>query len=556
MAWGLLLARRMNRFTLLVAAVLGTLFAAPATAQPRGRSPGTVAQAPRAPADDEGDGPEARGVALFKLDDIIEVAVRLSPDIARARADRDIAQGSAGAARRDQSWVLSANTSYERNALGADTPDQRLQPGQLLADDKLSGTVGLARNLPTGGNLSLELGLVHERQELNITGELLAMAAGPQSECGENVDIFCQDQASARLTLKQPLARGLGSDVALAQQRKADLSAAEATIKAQLAAEQMIRDLVAAYWELAYAAYEVDVRTESLDIAKKQDQVTRQEMRAGTSTQTALDSVSYEIAIRDEAVLVSKLAFEKKSLDLRRKAGLEIGRRDIVVRPGEPFEIDKQDWSIDDILAKSHTINRQLASVVLEKRIADVDVDVTHNAMLPQVDLNLSGALQGFGDTSSAAFAGVSGGDGFAYSVSAGLTMSFELSGAAKSAHAAAVAKRHRLDVDRVDLERQLDADVVSSVKVVMSGRTRVALAEKAIAIAESNLRAEQASFLAQRSNNFQVMQRQSQLIEAKLRRGRAITDYHVAVAQLQFLSGTLLDTYRIHVRTKTGRGE
>jgi outer membrane protein TolC len=558
-AWRLLIARGMNRFTLLVAAVLGTVFAtraAPATAQPRGRSQTTVAQAPRAPVDDEGDGPEARGVALFKLDDIIEVAVRLSPDIARARADRDIAQGSAGAARRDQAWILSANAGYERNALGADTPNERLEPLQVLADDKLTGTVGLGRNLPTGGNLGLELGLVHERRELNITGEVLAMASETQSECGENVDIFCQDQASARLTLKQPLARGLGSDVALAQQRKADLSAAEATIKAQLAAEEMIRDLVAAYWELAYSAYEVDVRVESLDIAKKQDQLTRQEMRAGTSTQNSLDAVSYEIAIRDEALLTSKLAFEKKSLDLRRKAGLEIGRRDIVVRPGEPFEIDKQDWSIDDILAKSHTINRQLASVVLEKRIADVDVDVTHNAMLPQIDLNLSGALQGFGDTSSAAFTGVSGGDGFAYSVTAGVTMSFELSGAAKSAHAAAVAKRHRLDVDRVDLERQIDAEVVSSVKVLMSGRTRVALADKAIAIAEDNVKAERASFLAQRSNNFQVMQRQSQLTEARLRRGRAIADYHVAVAQLQYLSGTLLDTYRIHVRTQTGRGE
>src|SRR5439155_27111151 len=109
----------MNRFTLLVAAVLASVyaaFAAPATAQPR-RSQATIAQGPRTPADDDGDGPEARGVALFKLDDIIEVAVRLSPDIARARADRDIAQGTAGAARRDQAWILSANASYERNAL-------------------------------------------------------------------------------------------------------------------------------------------------------------------------------------------------------------------------------------------------------------------------------------------------------------------------------------------------------------------------------------------------------------------------------------------------------
>src|ERR1051325_11600746 len=132
----------MHRFTLLVAAVLGSVYAglavhaAPATAQPRRSQAGTVAQAPRAPADDDGDGPEARGVALFKLDDIIEVAVRISPDVARARADRDIAQEQAGAARRDQSWVLSANASYERNALGADTPDQRLEPGQLLGDDK------------------------------------------------------------------------------------------------------------------------------------------------------------------------------------------------------------------------------------------------------------------------------------------------------------------------------------------------------------------------------------------------------------------------------------
>src|SRR4029078_10991941 len=116
-----------------------------------------------------------------------------------------------------------------------------------------------------------------------------------------------------------------------------DLTAAETTIKAQLAAEEMIRDLVAAYWELSYAAYEVDVRAQALELARKQDQLTRQEMRAGTATQNAIDAVTYEIAVRDEALLTSKLAFEKKSLEMRRKAGLEIGRRDIVVRPSEPL---------------------------------------------------------------------------------------------------------------------------------------------------------------------------------------------------------------------------
>jgi outer membrane protein TolC len=546
----------MNRFTTLVAAVLAALsvISGPVAAQPPRRSQSS-SQAPResvAQADD-GDGPEARGVALFKLDDIIEVAVRLSPDIARARVDRDAAQQSAAASRKDQSWVLSANANYQRDALGAGTPDERLEPLQLLADDKLTGTLGLARNLPTGGNINLEVGIVHERRELNVTGEVLAQAQMQQSECGENVDIFCQDQASARLTLKQPLSRGLGS-VALAPQRKADLSAAEATVTAQLAAEEMIRDLVSAYWELAYSAYEVDVRAQSLELARKQDQLTRQEMRAGTSAQNSLDAVTYEMAVREEALLSSKLAYEKASLDLRRKAGLEIGRRDILVRPGEPLELDNAEWNIDEVLAQSHKINRTLAKIVLEKKIADVDVDVAHDATLPQINLNLSGALQGTGDTSSAAFSGVSGGDGFGYSVIAGLTMSFELSGAAKAAQSAAVARRHRLDIDRIDAERQIDAQVVSSVKILMSGKTRVALTDKAIAVAEENVKAERANFLAQRSNNFQVMQRQAQLSDAQLRRGRAVADYRKAVAQLQYLSGTLLDAYRIHVRA--GRGE
>src|SRR5678815_4478143 len=81
----------MNRFTTIVAlvsTVLATTAPIPAAAQPRGRAQADTASAPA----DDGDGPEARGVALFKLDDIIEVAVRLSPDIARAKTDREAAR--------------------------------------------------------------------------------------------------------------------------------------------------------------------------------------------------------------------------------------------------------------------------------------------------------------------------------------------------------------------------------------------------------------------------------------------------------------------------------
>jgi outer membrane protein TolC len=561
----------MNRFTSLAAAVatvFGTLASLPAAAQPRGRSQANSASPgapvnPASPSEDEGDGPEARGAAVFKLDDIIEAAVRLSPDIARARSDREAARQLAGAAGKDQEWVLSASANYQRDALGADVDSDRVAPLTPLSTDVYSGTIGVGRNLPTGGNLALELGIASQKQELLVPAELLTSSQPgaqqpPMSECGENVDIFCQAQTTAKLTFKQPLARGLGSDVALAPQHRADLQAAEATVKSQLAAEQMIRDIVTAYWDLAFAVYEVDTRAQSLDLARKQEQVTRQEMRAGTATQNALDAVLYEIALREESLLTSKLGLEQKSLELRRKAGLEIGRRDVVIRPADALELDNQEWSVDDVLARSHKANRQIATAVLDKKLADIDVDVAHNGILPQIDLSLSGTIKGTSDTLGDSFSGL-GGDsnrGFGYTVVAGVTMSFELSGAARAQHAAALARRHRLDIDRVDLERNLDAQIVAAVKTLMSGRTRVALADKAILIGEDNVKVARANFLAQRTDNFQVMNRQTQLIEARLRRGQAVHDYRVAAAQLQYLAGTLLDTYRIHVRTPAGRDE
>src|SRR4051812_47742862 len=138
------LAAAMNRFTILTAAVLGALTAA-AAAQPRSR---TQADAP-APADGRGsideDGPEARGVALFRLDDIIEVAVRLSPEIARARTDRDVARDTAVAAGRDQAWILSAGANVEVDARGDNTPTNQLAPLDTISDRKLTASLSLGR---------------------------------------------------------------------------------------------------------------------------------------------------------------------------------------------------------------------------------------------------------------------------------------------------------------------------------------------------------------------------------------------------------------------------
>jgi outer membrane protein TolC len=530
------------------AAILAAvLLASIASAAPRHHRKEVAQSEDDTPDAEPGDGPEAQAMLPIKLDDLIEVAVRLAPDLARAKVDRSIAKDAAEGSRRDQAWVATSHAEYTRSAV-ADHVE--VPPFSVVAEDQVSGGVGLAKNLPTGGQLQVGADLTHTNTEYNVYDRLFGAGSAASAPAGTNqngqpYEYLSQNQTKLTATFKQPLARGFGPDVALANEHKADLAATEATIKAQLAAEEMVRDIVVAYWELAYSSFEVDVRNQAVDLAQKQDQLTHEQIRAGSVATTALGSVTYEISTRQEALLRAQLDLEQKSLDLRRKSGLEIGKRDIVLRPGEQFAVGDEDFNVDEILERAHLANRQLATVQLEKKIADVDLDVARDQVKPQLDLQVQGALLGNGDSTGESVNSV----GDSFQVTVGLSMSFELSGAARHNRDAAESKKHRLDIDRADLERQIDVQVVSTVKQVTAARTRVALTEKAIQVAEDNVRAERANFMVGRSTNFQVMQQQTQLIEARLAKGRAIADYHEAVAQLQFLSGILLDQYRVNVR-------
>lgn len=530
------------------AILVAVLLASTASAQPRHHRKEVAQSDDTSDHDDEpGDGPEAKAVLPIKLDDLIEAAVQRAPDLARAKIDRTTAKESAAGARRDQAWVMTSHAEYNRSAV-ADHVE--VPPFSVVAQDQVSGGIGLQKKLPTGGAMSVEADLTHSNTEYNVydrlysgTGSAASAPAGTNPS-GVPYELMTQNQTALKATFTQPLARGFGPDIALAPEHKADLAATEATVKAQLAAEEMVRDLVVAYWELAYASYEVDVRNQAVDLAQKQDQLTHEQIRAGSVPSTALGSVTYEISTRQEALLRSQLTFEQKSLEMRQKAGLSIDRREIVLKPGEQFAIGDDEFDVDEVLARAHQANRQLATVQLEKKLADIDLDVARDQIKPQLDLQVQGALMGNGESTGESVNGV----GDSFQVTVGVSMSFELSGAARHNRDAAEAKKHRLDVDRADLERQIDVQVVTAVKQVTAGRTRVALADKAIQVAEDNVRAERANFMVGRSTNFQVMQQQTQLIEARLAEGRAIADYHEAVAQLQYLSGIILEQYRVNV--------
>jgi outer membrane protein TolC len=500
---------------------------------------------------DDGDGPEADTATVFELDRIIQIAVQQAPEFSRAKLEREAAQGAAGAAHADQQWQLKMGAEYKRNWKGYEADVGLFQP---VDTRNLSAMLGLGRTLPTGARLDLELDGGQVYNELLIPSDA-SFEALTAKQNGQSLDEFSTViQTAARITMKQPLVRGFGPDVALIQVRRAELQFAISTIQAQIKAEEMIRDIVSAYWELAYANYMVDTRNRAVELAAQQEKVTRDEVRAGKSGTAALNAVLYEVNIRKEALITAQIDAEKKSLELRRQVGLGLDKRNFILRPADKFEIGTDEFDMDETLARSRKANRQVASIALQRKLADAEMTFAKNGTLPQVDVSLSGAAIGSGDTTGESISALTGFEGF--EISAGLQVQFDLGGAAKANYDQALAKRRKVDVDREDVERKIDADVVSAVKQVTFARARVALADKAIALADGNWKSQQLNFQAGKTDNFSVMQRQTELINAQLARGRAVADYHISVALLQYLSGTILEQYRVNVRPRSARDE
>src|SRR5262249_44484241 len=148
---------------------------------------------------DEGDGTEAVGVLPVKLDELIEVAVRLSPELARTKAERLIAKGNAGASRKEQSWILGAEATYAINAVSRDVEVPQFAP---VREDQAKASLRLGRKLPTGGQIGVEISMNRTGTESNIPQEYLDLINGVQMQATqqpEKDEFTTVQQATAKL---------------------------------------------------------------------------------------------------------------------------------------------------------------------------------------------------------------------------------------------------------------------------------------------------------------------------------------------------------------------
>jgi outer membrane protein TolC len=469
------------------------------------------------------------------LSEAIARATTGNPDLLRERVAVEIAAANVLAAEGQFDLTLAGDATYRRG----NTP--RLNPNDILAGSSgaFTANLGLSRPLETGGSLRLAA-----QGTLSKSGSILTCA---------NMTTPCTYYASAlNLTFNQPLLRGFGTEVTLANLRKQRIQHDIALANREARAAVVLRDVVIAYWELAYTAEDLAIRRSAVALAEEQRKATQAMVDVGRTGALELAAVERAIADRGQEVALAEQAQLGRALDLERLCGRAVpGDFRAYQATDRPPAGDAAAVAAIDPAAETR---RALASSpslrALRAGMAVADIDARTAAALVRPRLDFAGTVGLTGRNFDLVEARPKLDDAGDINFSAGLIFELPLQNrAARGAERAAAGINERARIDATTLELQIRDGAVRLSAATRTAVRRGELARAAVGFAGKNLEAERARFEVGRSTNNDVLLRQQELKNAEIQVARAAFDQAAAEAALEALTGEILERHRVVLR-------
>ena len=344
----------------------------------------------------------------------------------------------------------------------------------------------------------------------------------------------------------QPLLRGAGSRVARAGERQAAIRRDAASLARQAVAAGVVRDVVRAYWEVAYAARAVDIRRGSVRLAREQLAVVRVAIDAGDRPPNGSAEVEVELANREEDLLVAESSLYERSLELRRLVGLEIGAGEIALEPtDDPGRLELASPDLDRALERALTESPELTALRAKNQGAAVDLELARDGLRPQLDL--TSAIRATGNAAAPTYSVEQLASYRGLGFEASLVFTMPLGGQRdRGLRDAAAARARGAKVAEAELIAKLSVATTRAVQAVRIAGKRIDVMARSADLAQGNLAVERERYRAGSSTSFEVLRRQSELAEAQLRQARAAVDWRVAEAEMEALTGELLGRYAI----------
>ncbi len=505
-----------------------------------------AAEAIRVPAlPAESTAPPPPGEAPLELDLLgaFELALARNLDLQVGRYDLALADtgilGQSGIF--DPTFTAGVDGSYR------ESPSATQLEGALVSQSRRTGfNLGLGQLLPTGTQLGLDLS--SDRSATNSQFYYL----NPNWSSG----------LTASLT--QPLLSGFGTlvnraGIVVAQNSREQTASAFATVVIATLAE-----VERAYWGLEAAREQVKVAEQSVQLAERLLEETRQRVKVGTSAPIDLVQSEAGVATRRQELIYARNAAGNAEDALKAQLGFD--RPEEWLRPivtTEAYEMVPQPTDLEPAIRTALEKRPDLERQELSLETLDLNAKLARNQVLPQLDLKAS---YGFAGTGGKGEIELPNGDtipidsGWTDSMeqirdadypgwTLGLSLSLPIGN--NQAQATLAQRRWELEQGKARLQllrQQVIREVRQAVRALDDGAAAIEAAVASRQLAERNLQAEHTKFNNGLSTNYQVLQIQQDLSDAQLAELRARIDYRKAMAGYRLSTGTFLEAFNVEI--------
>lgn len=395
--------------------------------------------------------------------------------------------------------------------------------------DRMLGSVFLDTLFPTGTSLSLQ-------------GSTSIVDSSLYS------DTFAGTRLG--LTVTQALLQGADIKANMANIYQANVDTAISEYELRGFAELLLEEVESRYWDYALAQRQIEIYTESLNLAQKQIAEIRERINIGKLAETELAAAQAEVALRRENLINARSDLAKESLlllQLLKPRGKNMWDKQIILenQPSEPaVEFDDVEQHVKVALKKRADLNQAR----LEVRKGNLEVIKTKNGLLPKLDFFFTFGKTGYSDSFNRSVSNI---NGDSYDIIGGLLFNYPpINRRSKARHNRAEITRQQSIEAVNNLTQIIQVDVRSAYIEVNRTKEQIAATTATRKFQEEKLRAEIEKFRVGKSTSLLAAQAQKDLVASQIAEVEAVVNYLKSLVNLHRMEGSLLERRGIFVYT------
>ncbi|HXG59464.1 MAG TPA: TolC family protein [Thermoanaerobaculia bacterium] len=469
------------------------------------------------------------------LDEAIKAAVRQNLGVQLERFDYTMSSESLRGSYGVFDWFTSGTIAHN------DTENPVISSFQSSGSRSAVANFGVQQTIPTGGTYRVDW----SNSRVTTVGGFTLVSPAYRSGLGVN--------------FTQPLMRNFGVDITRRGITIARNNLGISREQFRSVLLDSVHRVEQAYLDLVYARQYVDVVKEALFLARDQARITQIRIDVGASAPLDILQPRVQIATTEEQLIRAVANVRDAEDRLRALMNLPPSEWNRPIIPNErvvytPFEVDAE-----QAVARAFELRPEIKQLEHSIDIRRVEHLYARNQVLPRVDLALDYSAAGLAGRTSPVdpITGRPTGlrsTGYTHAVrqvfenefpswSVGVNLGIPV----LNIGARAEARRAELDLTRARTEEEqmrqsIAVEVRNFARAIDTASKEIAASRTAREAAEQNLEAERKRYENGLTTNFQVLQVQQQLSDARAREIAALVGYNKALAAYHRAVGDLLE--------------